>query len=530
MKRTFACLLALMLLLSATAFAAKKPDAEYWLTDEPVTLTYFMRHDSQTDFNQSNELFQTFERLTNVHIDWIIVSSADYETRKSLMWASDDLPDIIGIPSTEEVLKYSAYGALVKIDEYMHECMPNFVAAMNTDAFAPSDDFVGIEQMLKLDDGHIYALPKMGLSYYSTGAAEFINQSWLDKLGLEMPETVEELREVLIAFRDRDPNGNGLNDEIPFTFLWTEAGNDRIIGGMYTWFGVSPGIMIRDGEVSFSPIKDDYRTMVKYYADLWKEGLIDQEVFTQSQSTYSAKGYVTPSIYGVLGGWRMGIYLSTDNIGQYEVLPAQYCADTELSGAMRTQMGYGRDWVLNTAVVSAKSKHVELALKWLDMFYDPYYGSQISDGYIGAHLYEREDGQFVEVPDEQIPPQYSSRVDWKGATMCNDFPLYKAPEHCTYMATNAEWAKQMMHQSDVYEGKYINEVMPFCYQLPEEYDTLTEYKVDIMSYVNEMFALWVTGERDVDADWDGYIAHLEQLKVHDYVAEYQAFYDRVMKK
>lgn len=42
-----------------------------------------------------------------------------------------------------------------------------------------------------------------------------INKVWLDKLGLEVPTTLAELKEVLIAFRDGDPNGNGIQDEIP---------------------------------------------------------------------------------------------------------------------------------------------------------------------------------------------------------------------------------------------------------------------------------------------------------------------------
>ena len=55
-----------------------------------------------------------------------------------------------------------------------------------------------------------------------------INTTWLERLGLEMPETLEEFANVLRAFRDQDPNGNGIQDEIPFSFMfdwwcWTSA-------------------------------------------------------------------------------------------------------------------------------------------------------------------------------------------------------------------------------------------------------------------------------------------------------------------
>ena len=55
------------------------------------------------------------------------------------------------------------------------------------------------------------------------------------------------------------------------------------------------------------------------------------------------------------------------------------------------------------------------------------------------------------------------------------------------------------------------------------------YETDIEEYAKEMFALWVTGERDVEADWEEYIAELERLGVKEYIAANQAYYDRVMK-
>ncbi|HML46805.1 MAG TPA: hypothetical protein PKE04_08665 [Clostridia bacterium] len=433
------------------------------------------------------------------------------------------MPDIIGGPSNDEVISYSQYGALAPIDTHMQEWMPNFVAAMHNG----KDD--EIEKMLTLEDGHIYALPAIGLAYYTCGAAQFINTAWLEALNLSMPATVDGLYDVLVAFRDGDPNGNGLADEIPFSFDWSYAGQDIHLGGMYAWFGVSPGLLIVDGKVSYSPYQEDYKTLVSYLNKLWKDNLIDKEVFTQSGSTYAAKGVVNPSIYGVVGGWRKGLLFGEANYNDYEVLPALKCEETAMSGALRTHMGEGREWTFNRATVSAQSKNLEIALRWLDIFYDPFYGSQIADGHLGVHLFQREDGQFQEVPDSQIPSQYASRSEWKNYTMANSFPYYKSVDHATFLSTNALWAQEMNHQSEVYQNDYINDIIYPSYQLPSENERITSYATDIVSYVNEMFAQWVTGERDVNADWNDYLAHLEALGVSEYVAAYQAYYDRVMK-
>ena len=63
-------------------------------------------------------------------------------------------------------------------------------------------------------DGNLYTLPQIDGYRPKCVNVMMINQTWLDKLGLEKPTTLGELKDVLIAFRDKDPNGNGKQDEI----------------------------------------------------------------------------------------------------------------------------------------------------------------------------------------------------------------------------------------------------------------------------------------------------------------------------
>ena len=82
------------------------------------------------------------------------------------------------------------------------------------------DERPELKAAVTASDGHIYALPnaeELGL-----GAVPFfwsINTAWLDELGLEMPTTVEQYHDVLVAFKTQDPNGNGKADEIPLSFI-----------------------------------------------------------------------------------------------------------------------------------------------------------------------------------------------------------------------------------------------------------------------------------------------------------------------
>lgn len=118
MRKVLSIMLLVAVFISCIPSAIADENTNYWLTDEKKTITIFLSHDYQTDFNESNLLYQKLEELTNVHVEWKIVSSSDYETKKSLNWASGDMPDIIYGTNNDEVLTYSALGALLPFDEY----------------------------------------------------------------------------------------------------------------------------------------------------------------------------------------------------------------------------------------------------------------------------------------------------------------------------------------------------------------------------------------------------------------------------
>ena len=115
----------------------------------------------------------------------------------------------------------------------------------------------------------------------------FINKKWLDKLGLEMPTTTDEFYQVLKAFKNGDPNGNGKADEIPFSFLGNYANVD--INSLFGSWGVidrPEHVMIKDGEVLFTPAEDGYKQGLVFFRKLYAEGLIDGEAFTHNMQQY----------------------------------------------------------------------------------------------------------------------------------------------------------------------------------------------------------------------------------------------------
>jgi putative aldouronate transport system substrate-binding protein len=104
-------------------------------------------------------------------------------------------------------------------------------------------------------------------------------QDWLDKLGLKMPETLDEMEKVLAAFATGDPDGNGQNDTIPMQ-VWG-AQTQQEVGDIFGAFGVRPGYWIADnGKITYANVTDGYREALKVLQRWYKAGLINREFIT----------------------------------------------------------------------------------------------------------------------------------------------------------------------------------------------------------------------------------------------------------
>ncbi len=105
----------------------------------------------------------------------------------------------------------------------------------------------------------MYSMPDINDCYHcSLSHKAWIYQPWLDKLGLKIPTTTDELEQVLLAFKDKDPNGNGKADEIPWsaapTASW-HAALDQFVMNAFVYnssLGTVPHMFVEDGQVKLA--------------------------------------------------------------------------------------------------------------------------------------------------------------------------------------------------------------------------------------------------------------------------------------
>ncbi|MDR0450640.1 MAG: extracellular solute-binding protein, partial [Treponema sp.] len=255
-----------------------------------------------TDY-KDNYLTRLLEGMHNVNIEFYLLSSDGNEqrTKIALMVASDDLPDILmqGL-NTETILDYGSKGALAALNKWLldPQMAPNY--AKIRPELKPL-----ITNAITSADGNIYGFPQYQPETWNLAVhRQWINTAWLEKLGLKTPSTTAELRTVLLAFRDRDPNGNGRKDEIGITGLYTGTYGENVIATLINAFiFYNKGLLSLDstGSKVIAPFTDPaFRQALAYLNDLYKEGVLDPGIFTYDSQQFRALINNEPMTVGFL--------------------------------------------------------------------------------------------------------------------------------------------------------------------------------------------------------------------------------------
>lgn len=257
---------------AASAGEAATPVIEWWYVDEigkgaPV----------------EGKIYNFFKEQTGVAYTSPAVlwdGGTGYYNKLQLRIASKELPDMF-TPLKGLEISLARDGMLAELGDYIETYAPNYYQTVSEETWA------NIAAMDPHGQGGIYFLPD-SKDYYDYGT--FIRKDWLDKLGLQVPTTQEELVEVLRAFRDDDPNGNGMKDEVPM--IGREYG--RWMDYLFHMYGVSmiegyPQFDLTDGELTYSGVTQNMRDAIAFAASLYEEGLLDPDTFLNSANDLWAK-------------------------------------------------------------------------------------------------------------------------------------------------------------------------------------------------------------------------------------------------
>ena len=496
------------------------------LSDASVTeFNIFAGISALSPDNSEKPVVQQMNAALGVTVNWNCISGDTLTEKKNLVLnAGTDMPDaFMGASLTDyEIITNGSNGIFIPLESYINEeTMPNLSALVK--------ERPEMLATCTMPDGHIYTLPsvsEMGFTYsdgkeYMIGAIpQFmaINKEWLAAVGKEMPTTIDELHDVLVAFKENDCNGNGdKTDEIPLSFEWGHWCANMT--SLFSAFGFTDynadHRAIKDGKVYYNASTENYKAAMEYFHQWYVEGLIDIEAFSQDDSQYIAKGSSEDAKLGVFAWWEIPEVVG-DHADEYEYLTFLSGADGTIGVNLNEQGTVDH----TKFAVTSSCKNPELLLKWADQLYDPVISMQVIYGPIGEYFEEQPDENGVYVETAEAGGNLKAKLEfWAPSRQLNsDFGTYY------YMEERAQ--QRLDDLSNIWFEKVTNfEFYPSVVYTLEETDTINEYISDLNDYVSQTSANWIING-GVEEEWDQYVSQLDSLGVNEVVAAWQSAYDR----
>lgn len=486
----------------------------YPIVDEPITLKAFQFElDSQSIDFQNLWFYQQLEEKTNIHIDFEAVKEADWGTRQNLMFASGDLPDLI-LRGSLDVEEYGvSKQLLVPLDDYLEEYMPSYYSRLQ------SGDFVNT---LTASDGKTYSIGFLIAQDVNVNGHWFINQDWLDALGLDTPTTVDELTYALRAFKNGDPNGNGIADEVPYQATLNDT-NTGLYNAFAFW-GIPVNdqcyLYIDDTEtVRLCAYADGFREACEWLHMLYAEGLLDLECVSQNSSLWSAK--INKDSAGLMTYWRLqNSAIKPEIAAQFRVMlpvAAQGYEPAVSSTLEFTEFG---------AALTVANEHILETLRWLDAQFETETMMVSQNGPLGDTLTINDAGKYEVVYVPQDNELYTIVPVICGQFLAPAAYYQSVYEKAPHRVEKSEYCAQYT-QAGVMEYRSYQYLTEIIKMTAEENGRANRLYLSIKEHMTESIAGFIT-MGVTDSSWQAFLDKLDLFGADSYITLYQQAYDRYL--
>ncbi len=486
-------------------------------------------------------MVKKLEEDTGVKIDWEEVPSVGLTEKVNLMLTGSDLPDAFwDCISNDMISIYMGQDLLIPVND-LEQYMPNL-----TKIYEEHPEY---KALVTAPDGNRYGFPYIEEMYglVLTPGPFLINQDWLDKVGKDMPTTIDEWVDCLRAFKEYgDLNGNGIDDEIPFTLglastdtfdsydtfnrfcmafgMATTAGDNRSDDNM--------GIV--DGKVVFTAADPAYRDTAKFFHQLYDEGLIDVNSFSPAPNPRYAlywdqiKG--DTAIYGCFGVWSPQNDISNPSVcAQYKPLPRLEGPKGKIGEALN----FSELQRATRFAITSACEYPEVLARMVDYMYSPEMSISCNwspEGYVyhadetGKWVFEIVDGNVV------VPEPWSTISEVSNNTRGSKGPT---AIFNSYYDDKVEYdfAAQDLLAFQRVNGKeeYLEEItcVPPMLKTAEEMAAISQIQPQIKNIVNSYRMQWIL-DGDADETWDQYLAELDAAGLPQLLEVFQGAYDRYM--
>ncbi|MDR0562187.1 MAG: extracellular solute-binding protein [Spirochaetaceae bacterium] len=494
----------------------------------PVTLhfTGIQMNTSRPGRWDETDMMKDTAEKSGVKIVWECIPQASWKEKKNLIIASQELPDAFMASmslTAAEVAQFGADGVLVPLEGLIDSHAPNIKSLMT--------EFPAYAGATRSHDGHIYALSSWEDLGFDSFSAAIIRKDWLDKVGLPVPSTTEEFYQALKAFKDKDASGTGKT--IPFSFMFKESQMlNREVKREFEWvflsFGVGDNpyhIFIEDNnEVVFTASQPGYKEAVQYLHRLYSEGLIDAEVFTQDRTLLTNK--IRQNNVGVYTDYRLEYSMADPKSESLYTLVPPLKGPHGDQRWLRAQIGVSE----GAFAVTSACKYPEVAVRWLDFINEEQNNIQMRYG-----MFKPEDWTASEalIPSKTVTGKWE--VNTRPSSIDPSNWPFSSPISVMPVVTPARMIDKYIAEkgSNVAKTKACDFYRPYLTKNPynylwrftnDELEELALLQTDLLGYVDRKMAEWISGEANIEQDWDSYLNELKRRNVDQYLAMYKKAY------
>ncbi len=508
---------------------------------EPVTIRIFAPQDGEQDL-ATNAFTQTLEEMFNVRFEWTITTrdATSAAEQRNLALASGDYPDVFMlIPwvdqfSQLDLLRYGQQGVILPLNDLIAQYAPNITAAMET--------YPDLRILATAPDGNIWGLPQFNACYHcSFGNKMWVNSRWMREQGIETPTTLEEFRDMLVAFQQNDANGNGAPDEM-LTGGYMEFGT-RIIPYFMNGFIYDDDrtyLVVNDGQVQTAAVTQEWRDGLTFIKSMYDAGLIDLGAFTNNSEALEALGRNPETeILSAAAGMHPYIFFDCSD----EADP-NYCDDYDaippLQGPNSAYATYLPGWVPGASFVLTNKASAEVQAAMMQIMNYIYTEEGLLTGMFGIeNVNWRRPVEGEVALDSTVEARYTTlsadpptpNNAWGAMVQYLQTADFRAAQvQATDIYTANGFERRLLEATKLYDGKQSDTLFPFwlLWPDPETADEQALLRQNITDYIVTNSIGFVTGSMNLETDWDAYVEGLNNLGLARYLELNQAAYDATM--
>lgn len=514
-KRCFIMIAVLSLVLlaackskTATNDLTGQSNSPYLVSKNPLELTLHLHFFNTKSYNAEWSVFKKAQEYTNVSLkSKTSASASDSLQVYNILIASGELPDIVGYVDPTKFMSDALAGAFIPMEGLIEKNAPHIKAYL--------EKYPEAKKAITAPDGHIYGIANFNDQENKTGMGWFIRKDWLDKLGLQMPDTVDEYYNALKAFRDKDMNGNGKADEMPF---FSRGKSPNFL--LQLW-NATDTFLVEDNKVKYGPVESTYKTAMENIAKWYAEKIIDNEIFSRDNTVREI--VLGQNQGGSTFDWIASTSVFNENLKdtingfQFAVMAPPTTANGKKYISFIRSVTSTTGWA-----ISQSNKHPDETMKYFDFWFTPE-GERLQNYGIEGTDYTMVDGK----------PKFTDAILHGGKPVIDALQAEGAVCQGIGYPMTFDYEYQSMDPigktgADLYKQKnYINDsALPTLNLKEDEQKEYNKIMSNITTYVTETSMQWIMGAADVDSGFNTFVDNLKNMGIEKAISIQQAAYDR----